>query len=486
MPELSDRERKLKLLKLKELEEQEEQLRLKVSHYQENNRVEFVQFLPHQQKIIDFLEKGKKIVLMVTGNRGGKTTLGAIITALICVPELRRKKGYDWFDKVFPVKGCRIRILNRDWEHHAGQVIVPALKEWIPTGTYETKKNNVGIDAFWYFPKSKASIELMTNSQETSIHEGWKGHFVWQDETTTRDKYVANKRGLIDYSGVYLMTFTAVDTSWVLDDIVLSQDENIGCLTGVSTYENTFLKPEDIKAYEVTLTDVEKTARIGGNFINLEGRIWKVFDKDVHVINDFKIPPDWPVSFQVDFHLNLPHAISYCSVDRYGRFFICGETWENMTSESIADEIIRKKQAGWRIMEGEIDALSKGDTSYVKNRIGEVQDSFTIIRDKLSRYQINLGVGSKDEKSYINAVDGMFRGVNGPPLLYIFKSCTETIKQIDRWCYDENGKPKSDGHFPECIGRFTQMGLKYIPLGGQLYDKLIQNAPKEVQRGAGY
>ena len=439
-------------------------------NYKSTHKAEFATFLPHQQKVLDFIQAEKKTVLMVTGNRGGKTTVGAIITAAICVPYLREKLGVEFFNEKFPVKNGRIRILCKDWEHHAGQVIVPALKEWLPLGSYDTKKNNVGVEAFWTF-KSGWTIELMTNVQDTAIHEGWKGHFVWQDETTTRDKYVANKRGLIDYSGIYLMTFTAVDVSWVLDDIVLSQEPTIGCITGVSTYENTYLAREDVETYEKTLTDTEKIARIGGNFLNLEGRVWKVFDHDIHVVDDFKVPPDWPVVFQIDFHLSLPHAISFMTVNPYGQRFICGEIWQNMDSMELADEIVRMKTINvWRLKEGEIDALSKGDSSYVKNRMGRTEDSYTVIERKLRMNGIRLGVGSKDEKSYVKSVEGWFKGVNGPPLLFVMRSCKETIRQIDRWTYDDSGHPRDDGHFPECIGRFSQMGVKYTNL-------YLQSAP---------
>ena len=82
----TDRQRKLNLLKLKELEEEEEKLRIVAERYKTENKVEFVSFLPHQKKIIDFIEAGKKVILFVSGNRAGKTTLGAILVALVCVP----------------------------------------------------------------------------------------------------------------------------------------------------------------------------------------------------------------------------------------------------------------------------------------------------------------------------------------------------------------------------------------------------------------
>jgi len=258
------------------------------------------------------------------------------------------------------------------------------------------------------------------------------------------------------------MTFTAVDTSWVLDDIVMSSDSNIGYLGGITTYANTHLNIDDIKAYEKTLTDTERKSRILGNFLNFEGRVWKNFERDKHTVEPFKVPPDWPVTFQIDWHLNVEQAISFMTVNKYGQRFIIAEVWAHLTAEEVADEIIRLKTKNcWRINKGEIDAMSKGDSSYVKNRMGQVEDSFIIVEKKLRKYGIMLGTGSKDEKSYVNAVEGWFKGINGPPLLFILNDCKETIKQVERWIYDVHGKPSSDGHFPECIGRFSQMGFKY-------------------------
>jgi len=169
------------------------------------------------------------------------------------------------------------------------------------------------------------------------------------------------------------------------------------------------------------------------------------------------------VSFQVDFHLNLPHAVSFCAVDPYDRFFIVAEIWENMGAQELAEEIIRRKNDNsWRLTYGEVDALSKGDVAFIRNRIGGGEDSFTIMQRTLNKHGIRLGVGSKDEKSYVKAVETRFKGPNGMPLLYVFNTLTETIRQIQRWTYDDNEKPRGDGHFPECIGRFTQAGLHYI------------------------
>ena len=355
------------------------------------------------------------------------------------------------------------RILCKDWEKAAKTVIVPKLHEWLPAGTYETKKNNVGVESEWFFPKTKSSFTICTYNEDTKSHEGWTGDWAHADEPPPRDKYVANRRGLVARNGIFTMAMTSLDEPWILDEIVLKPDPSVGIIANIPITANTYLSEEAIRIYEKDLTEDEKTARIAGGWLQLTGRIWKAFNPQVHVIPAFQIPPDWPVEAQIDFHLTTPHAISFNACDPLQRYYICDEIWENCGSEEIADHIGRMKiKNAWRMKKAEIDALSKGDKSYVKNRFQAAEDSFTIIERKLRKYGVNLGVGSKDEKSYIKAVETRLKGTNGPnPTLYIFDTCKETIKQVSRWSYDDNGRPLDNGHFPECIGRFTQTGLKY-------------------------
>ena len=371
------------------------------------------------------------------------------------------------------------RILCKDWEKAAKDTIVPTLREWLPEGSYKTSKNNVGVESEWVFPETKSRLTICTYNEDTKSQEGWKGDFVLCDEPPPRDKYIANRRGLVDYNGILMMAMTAISEPWILDELVLKPDPSMGVIADVEIRANTFLSEEAIRIYERDLTEDEKVARIQGGWMQLTGRIWKLFSQR-HVIEPFKIPPDWPVEAQIDFHLSTPHAISFCACDPLNRYFICDEVWENCSSEEIADHIGRKKTANtWRMKYAEVDALSKGDQAYVKNRFKTAEDSFTVIQRGLRKYGVALGVGSKDEKSYIKAVETRLRGVNGPePTLYIFSTCTETIKQVSRWSYDDNHKPRDDGHFPECLGRFTQTGLHYTDPAN--WSRPLQYAPMGI------
>jgi len=454
----------------------EEAIKLKV--YEDTHRTVYFEPQPHQQKFIDYIRDGKKTVLMVGANQIGKTVTGVNIVGTFCTGcKVPWGEKYELYPSTFARenngKGVQGRIVVKDWEKSARDTFVPKLKEWLCLGDYETKKNNVGVEYEWVFSKTGSKFTFVTHGEDTMSQEGWTGDFVLFDEPPPRDKYIANLRGLIARGGVAIFTMTAISEPWILDEIVLTPQATTGIISDIPIRANKYLAEEEIRRFEDSLTEDEKVARIKGGWLQLTGRIWKGFYPTPRLFDDgrsmchvqpyFPVPTNWPVQFQIDFHLTEPHAISFTACDEYGRFWVCEEVWENCSTEELADTIIRmRRQNGWRLDYGEIDPLSKGDTSYIRNRFGRAEDSFTIIKNRLKGAGIRLGVGSKDEKSYIKEVEKRLRGVNGPePTLYIMDNCRETIKQVTRWSYDDNGKPRSDGHFPECIGRQTQTGLRY-------------------------
>lgn len=416
---------------------------------------------PHQRKALDLIEAGKKVVLVQGANRIGKTVLGACLVGAACLGI----QPWDGNPTVFGKVPVRVRVIAVDWEHHAKEVIVPALKEWLPTGTYQTHKNNVGVETYWDFPETKSTIELMTHSQETRIHEGWKGHIVWSDEPLPKDKYSANKRGLIDYSGIFLMTMTALYEPWILDEIVLSPDKSVGCILEVPMRANPLLKDEDIQNFSKSLTEEERSVRVDGGWLQLSGLILKKFDKDRNIVKDFRVPTEWPVISVIDIHLSRPQAVGFYGWDKWDRQYAIDEIWEHMTPENIADEVIKRKYDYPRLKDVYIDPLAKGDDVFVKNRIN-IQDTFTIIEKKLVAHGIRLHIASKDKPSGIRNINTKLEGANGMPSLFFMEKCKRHIHEAMRWIYDKDGLPqKENDHFMENLYRSTLTGTRYTEPG---------------------
>lgn len=414
-----------------------------------------------------------------------------------------------------------IIITGEDWKLHLGRVIVPELKKWAPINFYQTKKNEQGVEFYWEWI-TKSTFTLMSYTQEDDLFESFRAQGAWEDEPPPKSKHTALSRGLLLDNGKTLMTLTPLKEAWILDDIVLSGRKDIGVVDNLMITDNPDLYNSDKavlvgmgltdeqagqffdlllyedKAAGRPVTDkghaaemfLERTVdeslhenisklkilkfikdidpadvppRVFGQFKSLVGRVLKQFDYTVHAVKPFKVPTDWPVTVMIDFHLSTPQAISYWAVNKQDIHYCVKETWQNLSAAEIADDIIRKKLAVFRIENAFIDPLSKGDTAYVRNMLGsDIKDAFSTIYDKLGEHGITLRVASKDKDSGVKNVQEWLRGPNGLPTCYVFNDCDRHLFEVQRWVFDEHGKPiKENDHFMENWYRYSLTGAKY-------------------------
>lgn len=469
---------KLNLLNIEEklidLKDQEE-------IYKKENRIEFYTPWPHQKQAFDLLHSGKKTIIFQGSNQIGKTALGVNICGAAAL-------GYQpWDNKsvthLFGKPPTKIRILCADWEHHAKEVIVPKLIEWLPKKRYETKKNNVGVEAYFTF-NNGSTIELLTHVQETKSQEGWTGNVVWADEPLPRSKYSANKRGLVFYSGIFLLTMTAVYEPWVKKELVNNPTPGTGLVLSIPMRANPLLKEEDIKEFELACPKEEVNARVYGGWLQLSGQVIPEFNPTIQIVDSFKVPPNWPVLGLYDFHPGKPQAIGFYAFDIYNRIFVIYETWENLSPEEIADEVLRLKQKNsWRLENFLIDPLAKGDTQYIKRRGVEIKDTFNTIKDKLEPFGINVDVASKDVESGIANIRASCK--SKPEAFFICRNCELHIEQIENWVKDpETGKPKKgkdiEDHFMENLYRATLAGIIYEDMKQELFKGEIKHKRKGI------
>jgi len=438
----------------------------RIEEYRGRNRIEFFEPFYYQAKILEHIRSGKRVVTLQGGNGVGKTVLGAVVSGSACL-------GIQPWDKgktVWGEKAVKVRVLCADWEKHAATVIVPKLKEWLPEGQYSTAKNNVGVESVFTF-RNGSTIELLTNKQDTSDHEGWEGDMIWADEPLPQDKFVANLRGLRKEVGLFLITMTAVKEAWILDEIVRNPHHSYASVTEIPMRDNPLLPKEYIETFEAACDPKQRIARIEGKWLNLVGLVWQGFDKEVHIIDPFEVPTDWPVVPMVDYHPSHPIAIGYYAVDPFDRIYVIDESYGNMSPEMVGDDIIRhQSRNAWRIKDVFIDPLSKGDMTYVKNRGLDVPDTFSVLKERLWKHGIDLYVASKDKDSGLRNVEKMLEGPNKTPTIFFFRSLDKIEKEghiweIQRWTYDDSNKPNDkDDHFMENLYRMTLTGVKWTPV----------------------
>lgn len=459
--------------RIEELEKKEYTLLKKVENYEDSNRINFFKPHPKQEGYFGAVrDASKKVIIFQGGNRSGKTT--SLIVALISL--MLGKLPWDKDGKNLRYKPpIRARLFGEDWTHHVGQVLIPELKKWMPAREVKaTKKNNQGIDYYWQLANGSV-LEIMTYEQSTDQVEGWSGHVVACDEPMPRDKYIANKRGLVDFDGVYLMSFTPLKEPWIKDELIDNPDSSIATFF-VDTDDNPYLSKAAIEEFKKSLTPDEVAARLRGQWMHLQGLVYKEFDKNLHWIEPFKLTDNFTISCAIDTHPRTEQAVSFMAVDKRGMYYIVKEIFEHGRPEDIVDWIIEFHEKTHKVHRVLIDPSSQGD----QNRGDSTYD---IISKGLSKKGIVLDKGSKDLDSGIMVVKEALKSRNGLPSLFIFNTCPRHLYEFSHYIWDEwktdgkteRNKPRDkDDHMLENLRRLVLE--KPIHIDAQEYQTLMRVA----------
>ncbi len=373
-----------------------------------------------------------------------------------------------------------------------------------------------------------------THDQDIKLFEGWRGHGWIADEPPPYAVFKAMARGLAENHGRMVLFSTPLKEAWMMDELVLSNRSDVYVMRDLLLYDNEtsygndnkildelglegavtknwregdgqkkhffdlILNVDDkgVKAEEYLRVNCagvpdldrkmmdliflrkakdtsidEKPSRFFGVFKKFTGIVIKQFDRTKHMVESPEggIPMDWVITVLIDCHLSKPHAVSFYGCDKHNRHYCIDEYWINASPDELADLIIRKKRVdGWNISNAYIDPFSKGD-NYMKNKMA-VEDTFTIMSNRLSEEDIYLTAASKDKESGIRNIRNWLEGPNKIPVLYFFDTLQSYVSNtrgiiydIQRLCFDDNGKvEKINDDFVENLYRYTLTDTEYI------------------------
>jgi hypothetical protein len=424
---------------------------------------------PVQTKLLNaWGESGYKVFTFTGGNRLGKSTIE-------CVVGLSVLFGFHpWNDKkiVFSHKRPRkVRWVGQAWESHIKAVLMPALRFWWPQcRPLETKKNNQGVESTWKDLTTGSQLEIMSNSQESEMFEGWEGDLVLYDEPPRRDVRVACARGLIDRNGRELFGATLLKEAWIHREIIKARLENGQVDDSVfnvygQIYDNVGfgLTQEGVEQFAKSLKPEEKEARLYGKPSYMSSLVFPRFSRELHVKKEFKIPLDWIVDASIDFHPSKPWAVVFLATARNNFKYVCKEMEIRGNPKFVGEEIIRYvKEGNLRVGKVTIDPLSRGD----KNAHEDAQTVYDILSQTLGAYNISLDVASKDKDNGIALVNNLLWTENEMPGLFFFETCPKTIQQTEDLMYNPESLKmvamKVEDDFTECLYRCTLLNTQWF------------------------
>jgi len=475
--------------------------------YRESNRIEFFDIAPNpgpnprQREILEaWVDPYYRTFLMTGSNRLGKTVLGILIGYATLFGEFawdnkNSRKGaptklHHLFNHNEPRK---VRYVGQDWEKHIKSVVIPELEKWRPASREITsKKNSLGIEAYWYDKKTKSSLEIMSNKQESQLHEGWSGDLIIYDEPPKRDIRIANARGLVDRRGRELFCMTLLGEAWIDREVIKKVDKNGKPDRSVFHVDGTMydnmnygITREGIEEFASKLTEDEYQVRILGRPAYLSGIIYQGYARKIHLRDRFEVPFDWPVDIAIDVHPREKQAILFQATDQRQDKYLVQELWDHGDAKWIGESIVRAvTRNNYRVNRVIIDPLSRGDGN---NR----NTMFEIISKILYPYNIVLEVASKDKDQGILEVKKHLKGPNNTPSLFIFDDLIRTIYEIEGYMWDKDTqKPQDkDDHFMENLYRLCLLNTKYVDMedenmeGSGYVDNFLDNSGRDALTG---
>jgi len=434
----------------------------------------------------------------------GNSCIGAMIITNICFGEQKfnvKKSRWEkrwgdapesWFNyplfKEYPYKNKRIRIVSDPTTIR--EKIVPELKKWFPSNRfsvhYETLKEGKNYECKIH-TSTGFIIDLLTYEQQPKEFESVDCDVIWFDEPPPRNIFIASIARLRT-GGQIMMTLTPLSYSaWIKDDLYDKQvEKNIGVVEA-SVWDNCYeydgtrgyLLKDNIDNMIRQYPEDERLARIEGKFGHILGRVHKIFRRDVHVIKPFKITRDEYVLYMAhDTHPRVADAINWMAVDRKGQKYIIDELIIDGNDAEIA-AAVKNREMSWRVDRRLLDPSGFNDDKRTN------EQSFA---RRMQGLGLNYIPGSKDLLGGIRALDEAFdyEMKNGSmikePGIYIFETCSQTIRELENYVWDEyrgrgsdekDPKPRpkdKNDHNVENLHRLAIEDFRWYPLGKEEAD----------------
>lgn len=279
-------------------------------------------YVPHEkQKMFHCSTLEEK--LFIGGNRSGKT-VGNVIECIWWIT-----KTHPFREDVRNIEGeVRGRLVTTSFKEGLEKVVLPMFKKWVP------KKYLIGRSWDKSYSNSLKTltlvdgsfIEFMSYDQELEKFAGTSRHFISFDEEPPRVIWQECLMRLIDTDGSWWISMTPVEgLTWVYEEIYKvwedgDRPDTLVLLVNMNENPHLTQKGKD-KVMKNVADEDERMAREEGRFAEIGGRIYKTFDKRIHVIpqESFVLQPWMKIYTSLDTGYRHPAAWLWHAVYPDGR-----------------------------------------------------------------------------------------------------------------------------------------------------------------------
>ncbi len=400
----------------------------RLSAYNNGNKRHKKQILFHKCK--------KRNRWVFGGNRSGKTECGAVE----CIWMLRGNHPYR--QKRKNVFGWAVSLSQQVQRDVAQAKILSYLpKSWIADITMLSGRKDSPASG------GISTLGFKSCDQGREKFQGSSLDFVWFDEEPPRDIYEECLMRIMDKRGDIFGTMTPLKgRTFIYDEIYLNHRKNPEVWHEFMNWEdNPYLSKKEAKLLENALDATSLDARKYGKFSEGAGLVYPEFDESVHVIEPFRVPPEWQENISIDPGLHNPLSAHWYCVDWDGNIYVIAEHFASGKDIDFHAAAIRSISAklGWKTdNKGRISALI--DSAANQRTLASAKSVTELFTDR--GILVNPAV-NKNIFAGISRIKAYLKQDNGEPNLYVFKTCTNMIEEFKTYFWADGDAPvKKDDH----------------------------------------
>jgi hypothetical protein len=292
-----------------------------------------------------FHKNNHRIRFVFASNRSGKSTGGAAEFIWLNLGTHPYKKCK------IPIKSC---IVVQDFENHAKNILEPKINEWAPQGSIRKIERHQGGAVKKIHWSSGSTTDVYSHDQDMKVFEGSDYDLAWFDEPPPLKIWNAIWRGMTDRGGSMYMTGTPLACAWLYNKYKEIEANNDPLCWYVRFPKNANARnlgqgdeQLGLKRIEEMLSQYdegEREARGEGGFIQLQGLIFKNWDRSKHLINQFNVPASWPIIESIDPHPSKPWSVVWIGLAPNGTKILLQAKYIQGTIDDVANGILMGRE----------------------------------------------------------------------------------------------------------------------------------------------
>jgi hypothetical protein len=387
-------------------------------------------------------DTGRRVDILVAlgGNRSGKS----FVTGWLCFGKYLRDvaKNGDWF-------WC----IGQNLERSVGgqqRELWEALPRWMFGSQTWDSKIGFGMHRKIALRTSDGGtclVEFRSADQDPSTFEQAKLRGVWCDERLPEGVFNRLLARIVDKSG-FILYSDIPEQMWQLDRLIEAEPRAGVFFQSYSMHDNAHNLPSDaIDRAAAQMTKDEQRLRIHGEFVVMEGVIYREYQDTMHVCKPFVIPDYWPKYRAIDYGATAPTACLWLALAPNESFFAYREHY--IRNKSIAEnaKLILEASRNEQYTRNLIDPCAYNQQPGMSETIATQYGNAGI--KPLSGWP---RVNEMGEHAMVQKVKFLLEGMDSVgPKFNVFNTCINLRREFRSWRYktDKDGKPLASDAFDD-------------------------------------